>query len=260
MNDILYKIADDKRYEVEQLKEHLPLEKIINAIDIDKKHLFKKALSDKQNINIIAELKKGSPSKGIIKAQFDPEKTAQKYKEGGAVALSVLTEQKYFYGRYEYLKIVREKTQLPVLCKDFILDAYQIYHACYMGADAILLIVKLLTRQQLSNFIEIANNIGLDTLVEIHNQQELQIALGSGTEIIGVNNRNLNDFTVDLKIAESLAPLIPKSVIKVSESGIFNYSDIKFLKNAGYNNFLIGEALMKTDDPILLLESLRGLL
>ncbi len=180
------------------------------------------------------------------------------YHDGGASALSVLTESKYFYGNYKYIKAASDKTNLPILCKDFMLEPYQIYHAKYIHADAILLIVKLLPKELLVEMIKVAAELGLDALVEVHDEAELQIALESDAKIIGVNNRNLTTFETDLQTSVALAKLIPSDKIKVAESGIFNYENIKLLQQAGYNNFLIGEALVKDDNPSELLKRLRG--
>ena len=258
MIDILQKIAANKRLEIELLKVELPVEKLLSLIPIDSFGRFKDALSDKSKVNIIAELKKGSPSKGIIVEEFEVELLAQQYKDGGAAALSVLTEQKYFFGRYQYLKEAKEISGLPVLCKDFFIDPYQIYHAKYIGADAILLIVKMLTRGKLTELLNTAKTVGLDCLVETHDESEIEIAFASGAEIIGVNNRNLSDFSVDINRAVELSALIPEDKIKIAESGIFNKDDITLLKDAGYNNFLIGEALVKADDPVKLLKELQS--
>ncbi len=256
--DILDKIAVNKRLEIEEMKLTLPLESFIDKIPSEASFLFSKVLSDKNRINIIAEIKKGSPSKGIISQDFNPGELAKQYKDGNAAALSVLTERKFFYGSFEYLKIAKEISGLPVLCKDFILDPYQVYHARYMGTDAILLIVKMLTRKTISELLALAKKVGLDVLVEVHNKDELEIALETEAEIIGVNNRNLNDFSVDLQTSVELGKLIPNDTIKVAESGIIGYSDIEKLKKSGYNNFLIGEALMKAENPIKMLEELQG--
>lgn len=258
MIDILDKIAINKRMEVDELKIEIPLERLKN--DIPEKEAFRltKALSNRETINIIAEIKKGSPSKGIISEDFDPIGLARQYKEGGASALSVLTESKFFYGNYDYMKMTSDETGLPVLCKDFLLDPYQVYHAKYKSADAILLIVKLLSSEMLKRLLDLATEIGLDALVEVHSKTELEVALEIGAKIIGVNNRNLQTFEVNLQTSIDLADMIPNDKIKVAESGIFTFDDVKRLKDAGYNNFLIGESLVKAADPIELLRSLRG--
>ncbi len=256
--DILNKISMNKRMEVDLLKAEFPLSLIKKKLPDSKPFRFSEALVKDNSIHIIAEIKKGSPSKGIIQENFNPSEIAQKYLEGGASALSVLTESKFFYGNYKYVKIVSDKTGLPVLCKDFMLEPFQIYHAKYIQADAILLIVKLLQNEQLSNMLAVADDLGMDALVEVHDEDELQVALDIGAKIIGVNNRNLKTFETDLRISVELAKMIPDDRIKVAESGIFSYDDIQLLQEAGYNNFLIGEALMKGNNPTELLKRLRN--
>jgi indole-3-glycerol phosphate synthase len=258
MKHILTDIASHKKEEVAGLKLSHPLERVMNEINNDDLIDFKNAISRTGQINIIAEIKKASPSKGILIKDFNPAALALKYKAGGASALSVLTDEKYFQGAFHNIEQAKKNAGLPILCKEFIVDPYQIYYARLMKADSVLLIVKLLDRKQLSEFIRIAGDNGMHSVVEVHNETEAKIAVDAGAEIIGVNNRNLEDFSVSLEVSESLAPSIPNSVVKVAESGIFNQSDIKRLKQAGYNAFLIGEALVKSADPIELLNSLRA--
>ena len=258
MTDILHKIAADKRREIEVLKEQLPLGKIMREIPDRTPFRLAAALSDSSAISIIAELKKGSPSLGVIAADFDPVELADKYLKGGAAALSILTEKNYFYGSYDHVAPAAETTGLPILCKDFVVDPYQLYHARYIGADAVLLIVRLHGRESLFEMITLAETLGLDCLVEVHDENETEIAVETGARILGVNNRNLADFTIDLATSERLANLIPDDVIAVSESGIFEPADIARLKQAGYTRFLIGEALVKASDPVLLLKTLRA--
>jgi indole-3-glycerol phosphate synthase len=182
---------------------------------------------------------------------------ARQYRDGGAAALSVLTEREHFYGHYEFIDVAKKATGLPVLCKDFFVDQYQIYHAKRIGADAVLLIVRLLEPDTLRDFLRQAHSVGLACLVEAHTEDEVRTAVDCGAEIIGVNNRDLDDFTVSLETAERLAPLISSSVVKVAESGIFTPEDIMRLRNAGYDAFLIGEALVKSNNPAELLKSLQ---
>ncbi len=217
---------------------------------------FKSAISSKDSINIIAEIKKQSPSKGILVKNFDLRKIATDYEQGGAKAISVLTESNYFSGNYDYIKQVKEKVSLPVLCKDFIIDDYQIYHARFIHADAVLLIVAILEKTQLKDYIRLAKENSLDALVEVHDEKEAEIALEAKADIIGVNNRNLNDFSLSLETSINLSKIIPDKVIKVTESGIFSRVEIDKLTQYGYNNFLIGESLMKSDNRIALLQSL----
>ena len=258
MRDILQEIAANKRLEIEALKKKLPITKLEQEIGSIQANKFRQALEDPSCNHIIAEMKKGSPSRGLIAPDFDPITLADNYKRGGAAALSILTESKYFYGKYEYIAPAAESTGLPVLCKDFIIDPYQLYHAVYIGASAVLLIVRLHSIQSLRELLSVAEQLGLDCLVETHNEEEVAIAFESGAAILGVNNRNLSDFSVDLAVSERLASLIPEGIIKVSESGIFEAADIVRLKQSGYTRFLIGEALVRADNPVRLLQTLRS--
>ena len=255
MIDILEKININKRMEIEELKIELPLESIKDRLPDKGKFRLTEALSS-DSLNIIAEIKKGSPSKGIISEDFHPDELARQYKDGGAKALSVLTERKFFFGDYKYLKMTSDVSGLPVLCKDFILDKYQIYHAKYLYADAVLLIVRMLSDDNLNKFIDTARLIGIDTLVETHTVEEVKRAVAAGAEIIGVNNRDLATFDVSLDRCIELAEYIPDDKIKVAESGIFNRTDIDYLRRAGFNNFLIGEALVKANNPAELLREM----
>ncbi len=259
MNNILAEIAAHKKKEVEHIKETLLLHKIHKQLSESDIIDFKAVLSGNEKVNVIAEIKKASPSKGILMNDFDPAELAAIYKEGGAAALSVLTDEKYFQGSAEYLNLTKQNSQLPVLCKEFIIDSFQIFYARLMKADAVLLIVKLLKQEKLMSMLKQTSELKMAALVEVHNEEETKIAIDAGAEIIGVNNRNLDDFTVSLGVSERLSSLIPKNVIKVSESGISNAADIKRLKDAGYNNFLIGEALAISENPGQLLKELQAI-
>jgi indole-3-glycerol phosphate synthase len=257
MNDILTKIALNKRIEVENLKIERPLDRIRVEPQPEAEFAFRRALS-KPGINIIAELKKGSPSRGVLREDFDVPLLARQYREGGAAALSVLTDRRYFFGRPEYLAEAGRAARLPVLCKEFIIDRWQLHFARTMQADAVLLIAALLSQPVLADFIAEAESIGLDCLVEVHSENEVIAAIDAGARMIGVNNRNLKTFEVSLTTSERLAGLIPGGCIKVAESGIFSHDDIFRLQRHGYNCFLIGESLVTSDDPVALLRSLRG--
>jgi indole-3-glycerol phosphate synthase len=256
VKQILDRIIVNKRAELEDQKTALPLADLKQRVEPGENFPFQEALKRKDRINIIAELKKSSPSRGTLAEEFDPKKLAELYSDGGAAALSVLTERAFFHGQQEYINLARSESGLPVLCKDFIVDPYQVYFARYMNADAILLIVRLHTRRSLTDFMKLATDLGLDCLVEVHDEQELNIALDSGAQIIGINNRDLSDFSVNLEISERLGELIPDPVVKICESGIFTKADITHMQKAGFNCFLIGEALVKADDPVRLLQSL----
>ncbi len=196
-------------------------------------------------ITLIAEIKKASPSKGLISDEFDYLQIASQYEQLGAAAISVLTEEDYFLGSPDYLQQIRERVQIPLLRKDFIIDSYQIYEAKLLGADAILLIVCLLSDQQLKEFMKIAEELGLDCLVEAHDEQEVKKAVSCGAKIIGINNRDLKTFHVNLDISRKLGKIIPKGIIRVSESGIHTIQDINAVLECGFDAVLIGEALMK---------------
>jgi indole-3-glycerol phosphate synthase len=208
---------------------------------------LEKALTAKKGIKIIAEIKKASPSRGVIKPDLDPAFTAVQYEKGGADAISVLTEKKFFLGDDSFLKIVRDITSCPILRKDFIIHEYQIYQAKALGADALLLIVAVLG-EKIGYFYKKAQSLGLDCLVEVHDERELDAALDAGARIIGINNRNLKDFSVDLKTCERLIGRIPEGIIKISESGIKTTNDVRYLKSIGVDGILVGETLMKSKD------------
>jgi indole-3-glycerol phosphate synthase len=205
---------------------------------------------------IIAEIKKASPSKGVLAEQFVPASIAHAYELGGAAALSVLTDETHFQGSLSHLESARAAAGLPVLRKDFTIDAYHVHQAAAHGADAILLIAAILSEKEMRDFRELAERYGMAALVEIHDEDELKPALASGARIIGVNNRNLHTFQVDLEVYLHLAGKIPKHVIKVAESGIPSRQDLARLRAAGYQAFLVGEHLMKSGDPARALREL----
>ncbi len=207
---------------------------------------------------IIAEVKKGSPSKGVIRADFDPVAIAEEYQDAGATCLSVLTDQQYFYGHLRYLGLIREQVSLPLLCKDFIIDPYQLYQARLAGADAVLLIAAALDDEQLLELAQQATALRLDTLLEVHDAVEMQRALKLPVDLIGINNRDLRTFATDLRITESLAALVPEAQLGVAESGITSRVDIERLQAAGAQAFLIGETLMREADIAGKLRELLG--
>jgi len=209
---------------------------------------FGKALSTGVGIGLIAEVKKASPSKGVIREDFDPVRIAQTYEESGASCLSVLTESRFFQGSLEYLGRIRKAVKLPLLRKDFIIDEYQIFEARAAGADAILLIAACLEKQQMRDYLGIANSIGLDVLVESHTYQELDRSLFAGAMLVGINNRDLSTFTVSLQATLDLLKDIPDDRIVVSESGIKTRDDVVMLQQAGVDAILVGESLMREKD------------
>ncbi len=245
MNNILSTIIERTRHRIQIRKNKLPLEAIQEKIPtLPPTRDFSAVLQDKQNINLICELKKASPSKGLILKDYDPIKIAKIYEESGAKAISVLTESDFFLGSLNDLKDVKNATTIPVLRKDFILDDYQLYESRYFGADCILLIVRLLEREELHSLIELSKKLNLHSLVEVHTKNDLKKALECEAENIGINNRNLDSLNVNIKTSISLFPFIPAEKKVVSESGIKGKKEIGMLKNCGINSFLIGESLL----------------
>lgn len=243
---ILREIVINTKAKLEEKKKLVSLDdlkKEINELNLENPR-FKQSLTEKDEA-IIAEIKKASPSAGIIAEDFDPIKKAKEYEELGAVSLSILTEEDYFLGSPKYLKEVRKITQLPILRKDFMIDEYQIYEAKLMGADCILLIASILNDEEISHFINLAENLKLDYLIEVHDKIELDRVKMFENAIIGVNNRNLKTFEVDIQNSINLKQEFDGKNIFVSESGIKNISDIEMLKSNGINVYLIGESLMR---------------
>jgi indole-3-glycerol phosphate synthase len=249
-NDVLKGLAERKRQE--PLAE---LERVLNRYGPARD--FQAAVRG-EGIRLIAEIKRASPSKGWLCPELDVSVTASSYAKGGAAAISVLTERTWFKGDLADLATARQATQLPLLCKDFIVDPYQIYEARVWGADAVLLIASLLSPDELCTLIEVAQGLGMAALVEVHTEAELDNALSADATLIGINNRNLSDFSVDLGTTLRLRPLIPASIAVVSESGIRSFTDISNLRSAGVNAFLVGEALVSSPDPEAKLRELRG--
>jgi indole-3-glycerol phosphate synthase len=198
---------------------------------------------------IIAEVKKASPSKGVIREQFDPVAIALDYEQHGAAAISVLTERRFFQGSPEYLTAIKKHTTIPVLRKDFLFDVYQIYEARALGADALLLIAAILEKEKIRELLYLTGDLGMDALVEVHTREELDLVLATGARIIGINNRNLNTFQTDCATTVELAQAIPGDRIVVSESGIASRADIRMLRSSGVDAFLIGESLMRQESP-----------
>lgn len=211
-----------------------------------------------QGTAIIAEVKKGSPSKGIIRADFDPRAISRDYRLGGATCLSVLTDRDFFYGDLDYLDLIRREVDLPLLRKDFIVDPYQIYEARAAGADAVLLIATALESGQLEDYAAEAAELGLDVLLEVHDEADIQKSRGADVPLVGINNRNLKTFATDLGTSERLLPLLPSAALPVSESGLYTRGDIERLQRAGARAFLIGESLMREQDIPSKLAELLG--
>ena len=218
---------------------------------------FEKALA-RQGISFICEVKKASPSKGVIAEEFPYREIAREYEQAGASALSVLTEPFYFQGSDDYLKEIERAVHIPILRKDFTVDAYMLYEARCIGASAVLLICAILDDRQLMTYMEIAQELGLSALAEAHTEEEVRRALACGARIIGVNNRDLKTFQVDIHTSERLRRLVPKDVLYVSESGIKSPEDVRRLKENGTDAVLIGETLMRSDNKKKMLDELRG--
>ena len=250
--DILAQIVEQKKLE---------LVKRVDGVEyraeesISSRRDFARALTPRLP-SVIAEIKRASPSRGVLVRVFDPPALAIQYEHGGAAALSVLTDEKHFQGNLSHLESARAATRLPVLRKDFTIDPYHVYEAAAHGADAILLIAAILTERQMRDFRELAERYGMAALVEVHGEEELKPAVGSGARIIGVNNRDLHTFHVDIAVSLRLADKIPGDVIKVAESGIHTAADVAQLRAAGYHSFLVGEHLMKSGDPARALQTL----
>ena len=264
--NILKTIADKRRISIEEKKKQVPLETVISQAEallqkeatgkIQTKPSFYDSLAG-DSLSFICEVKKASPSKGLIAPDFPYLTIAQEYEAAGAAAISVLTEPEYFLGRDEYLKGIAQTVHIPVLRKDFTIDLYQIYEAKLLGASAVLLICSLLEKETLSKFLKVAESLKLDALVEAHDENEIRTALDCGAKIIGVNNRNLKNFTVDVSNSLRLRALVPSNVVFVSESGIKTREDTEKLSAHHVNAVLIGETLMRSPNKKKALDLLR---
>jgi indole-3-glycerol phosphate synthase len=257
---ILDEILVHKRQEVAAAKQRLSTDGMAERARDCRETLrgFRQALAEGPGARVIAEIKRRSPSRGEIRADFDPVGCAKSYAEAGAAAISVLTDERFFGGRLEFLGAVRSAVDLPLLRKDFVIDPYQIDEARVSGADAVLLIVAALSREEIERLRQHADSLGLDALVEVHDEEELEIALAAGAELIGINNRDLRSFETDLAVTERLAPRVPGSALIVAESGIFSHEEIRRLEGVGVHAFLVGESLMREADVGLALRRLRG--
>lgn len=257
---ILDKILDEKKNEVAARKAMLPIRELKSRVSDAPVPLdfMRRLARNKAGIPaVIAEVKKASPSKGVIRPDFDPEAIAMSYEAAGASAISVLTDEKFFQGSLNFLRQVKKTVSLPVIRKDFIIDEYQVYEARAAGADAILLIVAALEKDTINQLMNRAAEIGMQCLVEVHNEQEMETAIDVGAPLIGINNRNLQTFEVSLDTTARLLPMIPRAKT-VSESGIFTRDDMKRLGEMGVDAVLIGEALMRERDIEAKLRELIG--
>ncbi|WP_128894434.1 indole-3-glycerol phosphate synthase TrpC [Longirhabdus pacifica] len=246
----LDRIAATKKNEIEQLKSLISLSKMEQAIgECSPCRDFTTALKERQrSLALIAEVKKASPSKGLIRSDFDPVSLAKSYERAGANCISVLTDQLYFQGSNTYLQAVKEAVNLPILRKDFIIDPRQVYEARMIGADAILLIAAMLSAKEMQQLYTLAKDVGMDVLSEVHNRSELETVLELDVELIGINNRDLHTFNTTLQTTEQLSSYIPDHKLKISESGIGKTEDIEYLQQLQMDGVLIGEHFMRQHD------------
>jgi len=260
MSNILEQLADHARERVEQARAERPLSELREkAESLPRGEFpFEKALSGEE-MAFICECKKASPSKGIIAEEFPYLTIACEYEKAGADAVSVLTEPKWFLGSDRYLQEIAEKIRIPCIRKDFTVDEYMVYEAKALGAGAVLLICSILEEEQIRDWIGLCDELGLSALVEAHDEKEVETALRSGARIVGVNNRNLKDFTIDTENSRRLREHIPSDVIYVSESGVRSTEDVRILREIGADAVLIGETLMRAEDKTAKLRELKGL-
>ncbi len=257
---ILDEIIQHKKQEVVKAQREIPFSRLFEMVNcVEKPRPFTSALKAKEDVAIIAEVKKASPSAGIIREDFAPVEIAKAYKDGNAVAISVLTDESYFQGQLGYLRDIRNAVDSPLLRKDFTIDPYQILEARVNGADAVLLIVSALSKDQCRELAAAANEYKLDFLVEVHNTKELEFALEEAYDFVGINNRDLSTFTVDLATTENLTPIIPANVTVVAESGIKTRQDIERLSRANIDAVLIGETFMREENIADAVQELNGI-
>lgn len=261
MTSIVDEIAADTLLRVEKARKEVPMRDLMQKarrMGTDTGFPFEKALRNGKGISFICEVKKASPSKGLIAPDFPYLSIAEEYQAGGANAISVLTEPRWFLGSTQYLKEIAHAVKIPCLRKDFVVDEYMIYEAKALGASAVLLISSILTDDQLSYYIRTADNLGLSALVEAHDAMDIERSVSAGARIIGVNNRNLADFSVDPRNSAVLRSLVPDDVIFVGESGVRTPEDVKVMEEAGADAVLVGETLMRARDKAGMLAHLRG--
>jgi indole-3-glycerol phosphate synthase len=256
MTDILSKIIEVKKEEVRTAKKQLPLHDL-EQMPRPEPRDFKDQMN-KTGLSVIAEVKYKSPSAGIIRSDFDPVRIARIYSAADADAISVLTDSFFFGGHLDFLKAIRQAVQLPLLRKDFIIDPYQIVEARQAGANAVLLIVRILSRNQYHEFLELIHELGMEALVEVHSAGELEMALDAAVRILGINNRNLSTLDVELNTSVELRRLIPDPMITVSESGIQSRDESAILEKEGFDAILVGETLMRSSEPAETIHELKG--
>ena len=254
---ILERILDTKRAELEESRKLRPLDEVVAAAAQAAPALSLAEAAGRSGIQVVAEVKKASPSKGVIREDFDPVAIAAAYAGGGAAAISVLTDSEYFQGSLDYLRAIREKVAVPLLRKDFIIDTYQVFEARAAGADAILLILAALSDQEAEPLAAVAEELGMDVLWEVHNIEEMHRVAAFSPRVVGINNRDLKTFEVSLETTRGLLPEVPADTVVISESGFFVREELEMMSDWGVDGFLVGEGLMRAEDPG---EALRGLL
>ena len=262
MTNILQTIAEYAKVRVSESKKYVSLEEMKTlalSMECDNGFLFEKALSN-DDISFICECKQASPSKGKITTEYQFEKIAKEYEAAGASCISVLTEPKWFLGDNQHLKKISKVVSIPCLRKDFTVDEYMIYEAKTLGASAVLLICSITDNDDLNRYIGICDDLGLSALVEAHNAEEISSAIDAGARIIGVNNRNLSDFTIDIDNSRRLREMVPKDILFIAESGINSSNDVDILRASKVNGVLVGETLMRANDKKRKLDELKGVL
>jgi indole-3-glycerol phosphate synthase len=258
--DILQEIVEEKWREVEDRQKRKPVSLLLEKVTSEPRGFYSaiESRTKKGQNAVIAEIKKASPSKGIIRDNFEPVSIAKSYENAGAACLSVLTDSRFFKGSDEYLVDARSAVSLPVLRKDFIIDPYQIHEARCLGADCILLIVSILDKIRLQQFSDLAISLGMDVLVEVHDEAELELALEISPVLLGINNRNLRTFEVDLQVTLALLKKVPADTLVITESGIHTRQDVELMNENHVYGFLVGESFMRETDPGAMLSSLFG--
>lgn len=258
---LLEEMISRRRQDVEELKRRFPLHRLREATEQRPRtdvRSFEKAINVPHALNLICELKKASPSEGVLREDFQPLRIAGTFEYAGAAAISVLTEPHYFKGRPSYLKTIRQITSIPLLRKDFIFESYQVYESALLEADAFLLIASILTEKELADLIRLGRELHMDALVEAHTDEDLKKAIAAGASIVGINNRDLKTFAVDPNRAKRLIPHVPKGMPVVIESGLSRHEDLMEYKSLGVHAFLIGTSLMKAENIVEKIQTLLG--
>jgi indole-3-glycerol phosphate synthase len=256
MKDFLREILEEKQREVAFRKRSVPLSTVLESPNFVRQPLSLAGALRTAGFGVIAEVKKASPSRGVIRCDFDPLLIAEQYARGGAHALSILTDEKFFQGKLEFIRQVQQRISLPILRKDFIIDPYQVYESRGAGADAVLLIAAVLDRARITELKLLCEELRMEVLVEVHNDEELNSVRDLGLSLIGVNNRDLGSFETDIRTSFRLRPLMPPDTVCISESGIKGAEDVRALRRKGFHGVLIGELFMRQADPGRALEEM----